>query len=266
MPPRPGVPQLSRVLRPPASASRVMSSATLRAHRPREIILLRHGESEGNISPEAMEKVPDYRMPLTAAGRAQARAAGEEVGARVRPGERICLWCSPYERTRQTADAVLEALGEGGHHKVLRFEEPRLREMDWGNLQDAKQIRGIKEERAAFGHFFYRVPGGESGADCYDRISSFFETMFRAFERPNVRPDVAVIVTHGLMLRIFLMRFFHMRFEEFEHLANVPHCGPVVLARRDDGTYELTEDLETWGDLLPRKWRPKQRTFADESL
>jgi len=36
-------------------------------------------------------------------------------------------------------------------------------------------------ERADYGHFFYRIPNGESAADAYDRISGFNESLWRQF-------------------------------------------------------------------------------------
>lgn len=63
------------------------------------------------------------------------------------------------------------------------------------------------KERADYGHFFYRIPNGESAADAYDRVSGFNETLWRSFEEPDFG-SVCVLVTHGLMTRVFLMRWY----------------------------------------------------------
>lgn len=62
-------------------------------------------------------------------------------------------------------------------------------------------------ERAAYGHFFYRIPNGESAADAYDRVSGFNESIWRQFNEDDF-PSVLVLVTHGLMTRIFLMKWW----------------------------------------------------------
>jgi len=62
-------------------------------------------------------------------------------------------------------------------------------------------------ERAAYGHFFYRIPNGESAADAYDRVSGFNESLWRQFADEDF-PSVLVLVTHGLMTRIFLMKWY----------------------------------------------------------
>lgn len=41
------------------------------------------------------------------------------------------------------------------------------------------------QERADYGHFFYRIPNGESAADAYDRISGFNESLWRQFGEDN---------------------------------------------------------------------------------
>ena len=40
-----------------------------------------------------------------------------------------------------------------------------------------------------------------------------------------------VLVTHGLALRIFLMRWFHWTVEEFEEVYNPDNAQPIVLER-----------------------------------
>src|SRR5689334_20215561 len=46
---------------------------------PKRIILVRHGESQGNLDMSAYTTTPDYRIPLTALGAEQARAAGRGI-------------------------------------------------------------------------------------------------------------------------------------------------------------------------------------------
>lgn len=63
------------------------------------------------------------------------------------------------------------------------------------------------QERADYGHFFYRIPNGESAADAYDRVSGFNESLWRSFGEEDF-PSVCVLVTHGLMTRVFLMKWW----------------------------------------------------------
>ena len=105
------------------------------------------------------------------------------------------------------------------------------------------------KERADYGHFFYRILNGESAADAYDRISGFNESLWRQFGEQEF-PSVLVLVTHGLMSRVFLMKWYHWSVEYFEDLRNVNHCEFVVMKMNSDsGKYVLETPLRTWSEL-----------------
>src|SRR5438105_2388477 len=93
-------------------------------------------------------------------------------------------------------------------HTIKVYEEPRLREQDFGNFQPCSaEMERMWHERADYGHFFYRIPNGESAADAYDRISGFNESLWRQFGEEDFA-SVCVLVTHGLMTRVFLMKWW----------------------------------------------------------
>lgn len=97
------------------------------------IILIRHGESLGNIDERAYTKTADWRIPLTAKGREQARSAGRRVASHLMGGDgsvdgsvdgitqgdvgvvakadgtkgKVFFYVSPYLRTRQTLREML---------------------------------------------------------------------------------------------------------------------------------------------------------------
>src|SRR5438128_881411 len=129
--------------------------------KPRRIILIRHGQSEANADSARRQEVPDHRMRLTDQGREQARRAGEEL-AQLCGGEAVHAYVSPYHRTRET---FAELRAASGLKVAASYEDPRIREQDFGHLRAADAHALIDAERAAFGTFFYRVPDGESGAD-----------------------------------------------------------------------------------------------------
>ncbi|MCU0308403.1 MAG: histidine phosphatase family protein [Thermoleophilia bacterium] len=211
--------------------------------RPDRIVLIRHGETEGNVDPTLFERLPDHRHRLTARGLDQAREAGGRLRSLI--GEApVWVYVSPYIRSRQT----LEALGLGAQTAFVH-EEPRLREQDWGNLQVREAMQRQREERDRFGHFYYRFSGGESGADVYDRVSSFLETMHRDFQRPDY-PRVALLVTHGLWMRLFCMRWFHWSVDFFETLENPRHCEDRHLAL-GEAHYELDRPFRRWTTTWP---------------
>lgn len=90
--------------------------------------------------------------------------------------QKISVWNSPYTRTQQTSETVLSQI-ENAHIKIK--EDPRLREQEWGNFYTLDQAAKENEERKRHSYFFYRIKDGESGADVYDRISTFLETLLK---------------------------------------------------------------------------------------
>ena len=125
------------------------------------------------------------------------------------PTDTVQFYTSPYVRTRETTTGMLSELTSHPNYKGIKvYEEPRLREQDFGNFQPCSaEMERVWHERAAYGHFFYRIPNGESASDAYDRVSGFNETLWRQFAEDDFA-SVLVLVTHGLMTRIFLMRWY----------------------------------------------------------
>ncbi|GMG38280.1 unnamed protein product [Ambrosiozyma monospora] len=131
-----------------------------------------------------------------------------------------------------------------------------MREQDFGNFQgSAQEMEDMWNERAEYGHFFYRIPHGESAADVYDRCASFNETLFRQFNKENF-PSVLVLVTHGIWARVFLTKWFRWSVEYFEDLQNVPHCKLIRMERQDEHNqkYKLIDTLARWSDMKRPEW------------
>lgn len=204
--------------------------------KPQRIILVRHGESEGNVDREKYSTIPDHALRLTQTGREQAAEAGKKI-LEITEGGRVHGYCSPYARTRETCKPFVDA----GVNFVRMFEDPRLREQDWGHLRSPDETKKIQDDRYKFGTFYFRFPDGESGADVFDRVSGFLDTLHRDFESVNY-PENALIITHGLTIRLFLMRWFHSSIEEFELWDNPSNCQIFVMKlRQNDGLYSMPE-------------------------
>lgn len=190
------------------------------------IKLVRHGESEANTGAVNSRDVGDHSISLTPRGVEQAQTIGRNIGRAFFENNAL-LYCSPYQRTRQTmANLVIGA----GSPAVRVFEDPRLREVEHGY----EEIEGQQARRATHGWFYYRFQGGESPADCFDRTSTFLESMMRQVQRKNA--EHVVIVTHGLTIRCFVMRFLHLSVEQFDEMANPENCDVVTISPREGGT------------------------------
>ncbi len=177
-------------------------------------------------------------MQLTEKGRKQCIECGKSINSLLN-GKRITVWNSPYTRTRQTSEIVLSQV-ESADIKIK--EDPRLREQEWGNFYTLDRAMKENEDRKRHSYFFYRIKDGESGADVYDRISTFLETLYRDFIKDDWTQTV-LISTHGITSLIFLMRFFHWKYEAYETADRFSNCGYIVLTLNPDtGAYSILMD------------------------
>ena len=210
---------------------------------PKRIILLRHGESQANVDHEVYAKVPDWKIALTATGVAQAREAGRKIAGLI-GGESFGVFSSPYVRAEQTKNAMLEGMGRT---PVFDYQDPELREQEYGNMPPTDENDANRAFREQFGYFFYRFPDGESCADVYDRMALFMDSLFRRFDRDDC-PENIIIVSHGTAIKCFLARWYHWDVRWFDEMPVLPNCHISVVRNHDANEqarrFDLSEPFE----------------------
>lgn len=148
---------------------------------PAEIVLVRHGESLGNVADREAIAAKAHRLELSASdeqielsdeGKRQADALGDTLAEMPEDKRPTVVISSPYQRARSTAERAL------AHLDVEVLLDERLRERELG-IFDGVTWYGIKadhpeesDRRDRVGKFYYRPPGGESWADVVLRIRS----------------------------------------------------------------------------------------------
>ena len=214
--------------------------------------LIRHAESQGNVDHSLYLETPDHLVSLTDKGVQQALDAQKTLTDHLKWYNRVHVWCSPYTRTRQTRDHMLNKDTLELRNIDFKFrEDPRLREQEWGNLESVHQREIYKTQRNKTGHFFYRFPTGESGADVYDRCSHLLESVFRDVSGRSISPAVdgpvaVVMFTHGLTARIIAMRLLHESYEEFESWSNPDNCQIAILEHNSFKGYRFKAPFTRW--------------------
>lgn len=176
---------------------------------PNDVVLVRHGESEGNVAMEAGKTgdrrhftdefmtTPGHQWRLTATGRAQAQAIGAWISEEIGDFDRY--YVSPYVRTKETAGH----LGlDGAQWRLNRA----LRERDWGDI-GARPIEEF-ENRPEFewsaatkrsDPLYWVAPGGESIAHvAEDRVRNVLDTLHRECADQRV-----ICVCHGEVMWAF---------------------------------------------------------------
>lgn len=208
---------------------------------PKRIILIRHGESLGNVDESIYCTTPDWKVPLTEVGDKQSIESGKKIKELI-GDEPISVYCSPYLRTKQTLLGVLSQLQS--NRVISAREEPRITEQQFGNFQNHEDMTKFKECRNLFGRFYYRFPEGESGLDVYDRVSLFIGTLWRDWDKiPDIENSNVLVFTHGLTLRLFLMRWYQYTVEEFEQTTNPPNGAVIAMTRYNFPTLAATQSF-----------------------
>lgn len=213
--------------------------------KPDRIFIVRHGQSQGNVDKKVYATIPDYALQLTPLGEQQADEVGAKLWDIIGSKESIQFYVSPFWRTRQTYVGIRKGFSTSNPDQYKYYEDPRIREQEWGQNMETREgyQDKIEEYRDGYGHFYYRFrDGGESCADVFDRVSDFMNTMFRDFQKKDF-PRNVVLVTHGMTMRLFLMRWFHCSVEEFESWGNPHNCEYHLLERNESDKYVLKTPL-----------------------
>ncbi len=202
---------------------------------PIELVLVRHGESEGNVAVKKSKKGdhshfedPEFASRhsktylLTDLGAAQAQQAGEwlkENGL----DSFDHYYVSPYHRTRQTAKLLNLPKAKWHRPKVI------LRERDRGRA-DVISVKALKENFAYVPKgedqepYLFRFPDGESLADVELRIRHILKTMEREAAGKRV-----IVVCHGEVMWCFRMVLEGLSLDEFYTLINSKKTHDKIL-------------------------------------
>ena len=199
---------------------------------PKQLVLVRHGESERNVKRELAKGKPDIHLyheglrdidvKLTKRGLEQAHTTGEYLAAN---NEFNVVFVSPYKRTLQTAEAILSHFDP----KPEMVRDERIREIEFGIL-DGVTNAGIRtrfpeefERRKREGHYWYRPPGGESRPDVALRVHSFLNSITRDYAGCR-----ALVVCHSVVVLIFrrlLERWGEEEYLKVHHDDDVKNCS-----------------------------------------
>ncbi|MFI5714957.1 histidine phosphatase family protein [Nocardia sp. NPDC051750] len=214
-----------------------------------KLILVRHGETEGNVAKILDTKLPG--LPLTERGAAQAKSFGESLATPPR-----ALFHSHALRARQTAGYIEAATG------VRATAHDGVHEVQLGDLDGLSSAAAHDQFQAVYrlwheGLLTERVPGGESGRDVLDRFLPAIADL-RA-EYLDGAGDV-LLVTHGAAMRLVGRELAGVAppFTTNNHLDNTETIELVALP---GGGWECVR----WGRFTP-PFGGKAESGADDPM
>ncbi len=200
---------------------------------PKELFLIRHGESLANCarrdaelsnSPIICFDGREVDVPLSDFGKLQCEKTGIWLSEFSKQPDLIIS--SPFERTRQTVNLITK---NDGFVATQVIYDGRLRERELG-IFDRLTKKGAMEKfpeecekREKLGKFYYRPIGGESWADVALRVRSFLSAFSSIIENKKV-----IIVTHEVVIRLFryvLEGLSESEILEIDRICDVENCG-----------------------------------------
>lgn len=230
---------------------------------PKNLVIIRHGQSEANIfqagidddgntimPPAEFNSRHDSNMRLSPKGSKQARVAGDwlrENGL----ADFQRFYVSPHTRTRETAGN----LHLGGQWRV----DDRWRERDWGEL--AALTKKEQEERfpesmklKKQNEWYWKPAGGESLATgVRARFTAIMDMLYRKNDDGNITDDV-VAVAHGELIRVALFVIEQMTPDQWIKMDKDPaykiqNCMIVHYSRVNPHSGEESKNF-TWRRVI----------------
>ncbi|KAA0024702.1 histidine phosphatase family protein [Antrihabitans cavernicola] len=205
------------------------------------LILVRHGETEGNVAKQLDTKLPG--APLTELGVMQARTIAERFAAE----EPVALVSSHALRALQTASYI-----EGSTSLIVQALDG-LHEAQAGDLEGKTDEASHELFKKVFhdwhmGDLTVRVPGGESGQDVLDRYVPVLDQLREQYLDSG---DV-VVVSHGAAIRLV-----------GRYLGNVPGLFSSHNHLDNTQTVELVPTPDGWECV---RWAVFEPPFEQEDV
>ncbi len=237
---------------------------------PNHLVLVRHGESEGNYArgrakrgddslfTDEYRNRADHQHRLTPRGVEQARIAGRWVTQFVLGTFDLehfdRYYCSPYIRPMETAGNLgLPMNDEGWRLSYL------VRERDYGDMEGLTPSEFIEHyphsaKKRSVDPLFWKPPGGESYAEVAEtRVREMYDTFHREIPGGSV-----IIVAHGEFLKSNRLALEQPTTEQWEQWEDDPaykmdNCRAMHYTRINPETGEVDPHMRWMRSVCPWK-------------
>jgi broad specificity phosphatase PhoE len=192
-----------------------------------EILLLRHGESEGNQQGRFGGHGP---TPLTALGRRQAETTARVLALE---GRVAAIYSSDLPRAAETAAPLAELTG------IASACTAALRERSVGAFTGLTFAEAEAAYPEAYGALMRREPdayppGGETSASCLDRAATVLDEALARYAGGRV-----VMVSHAYTINLILRRVMGVADPRVPLFFQTDNCALHRLRRSAGGTWTI---------------------------
>jgi len=176
------------------------------------LILVRHGETEENISKISQGH---SQGKLTEKGKEQAK----KLALRLKNEKIDKIYVSDLKRAVDTAAEIIKY-----HPKTEVIYEPALREQSLGIFEGKPYERIVEAaKKAGLPRYKYKPEGGESWPEMTKRITTFLHQLVHQEKNKTI-----LIVGHGGPIRFFLIDFLKAPEEQWEDYKH-ENCAVTIL-------------------------------------
>jgi broad specificity phosphatase PhoE len=200
------------------------------------IYLIRHGQTKGNtkgnwLGSRSIDKLSEY-------GRKQAQDTARILEQSDINASKI--FSSPTPRALEHAEIIQKQLD-------LPIDKIHsLTEINLGILEDRTREQGLKlvpEEIHDWNTKLteFEPPLGESAVEAAERFYEIVELIAKNYQKPDL-----IIVSHGVVIKLFLARIFKESIETAETKINVPWTkhGTITVAKFDGQGFKFIKVIE----------------------
>ncbi|MCW2686650.1 MAG: fructose-2,6-bisphosphatase [Mycobacterium sp.] len=217
------------------------------------LVLVRHGQSHGNV-----DRRLDTRPPgaaLTDLGREQARAFARGCSHPL-----ALLTHSVALRAAQTAAEIGDELGLSTH-ELTGIHEVQVGELEDRNDDDAVDEFNRIYQRWLEGDLDVALPGGETARQVLERYLPVVRDLRMRYLDDHEWTGDIVMVSHGAAIRLVASTLSGVdgRFVLHHHLGNT---DSVVLTPITDGRWSCVQ----WGELTPPFYPEPDATPVEDAL
>ncbi len=149
-----------------------------------QYFVMRHGEAENNA--KNIYSSDRNKNHLTELGRTQVLETVQEL----KKTKITKIYCSPFLRTRETAEIVAEQIN---FPKDKIIYDDRIRELEFGDFSERPVVEYWDYMEGKTWAFDKKIPGGESFQDGKNRIGDFLHEI----DGKN-KEEAILIISHGL--------------------------------------------------------------------
>jgi probable phosphoglycerate mutase len=175
------------------------------------IFIVQHGQDEDNASGILNGR---RDMPLTELGREQAKIAG----GKLKDNKIDVIYCSPLQRTRQTAEIIAKEIGIDTVTTLADLVEREFGIITGKPVADIPKYAGDKVLQTEHVLYFLEVEGSETFPEVLDRAKRVLNWVQEKHPNENV-----LLATHGDLGKMIRAAFHGWTWEQglmHSHLGN----------------------------------------------